>query len=204
MVISHYDERREHLLGTAARVFAANGFHPTTMRDLARETGMSLAGMYHYVSGKDELLYLIQEQCFAAVLQGAGAAVAGASSPRNRLERFIRHHVTFFAGHMSEMQVLSHEAESLSGERLNSINELKRQYVALLTVLIRGVNGENGVRYEIDSNVASYALFGMMNWIYNWYDPAGPVSPEMLSDQFARLFLDGLTTTTHTAVSPGG
>ena len=51
-----YDDRREHLLGTAARVFAANGFHSTTMRDLARETGMSLAGMYHYVSGKDELL----------------------------------------------------------------------------------------------------------------------------------------------------
>ena len=196
-----YDDRREHLLGTAARVFAAKGFHSTTMRDLARETGMSLAGMYHYVSGKDELLYLIQQQCFAAVLQGAQEALAPATDPRDRLERFIRHHVTFFAGHMNEMQVLSHEAESLNGERLNGINQLKRQYVALLTDMIRGVDGG---RREIDSHVASYALFGMMNWIYNWYDPAGPVSPETLSDQFARLFLDGLTTTTHNAVSPGG
>ena len=62
------DRRLDHLLATASRVYAEQGYHCTTMRELARATGMSLAGMYHYVSGKDELLYLIQERCFTAVL----------------------------------------------------------------------------------------------------------------------------------------
>jgi AcrR family transcriptional regulator len=197
-----YDERLDRLLATAANVFAEKGFHSTTMRDLARETGMSLAGMYHYVGGKDELLFLIQRRCFTDVLAGAESAVRGSSPPPERLERFIRHHVTFFAGHMSEMKVLSHDAESLHGELLAEINELKRRYVAVLTDLIQGA----GVIAEagIDPHVASYALFGMMNWIYNWYDPEGAVSPERLSEQFTRLFLDGLMTTTHPAVSAGG
>ena len=202
MVMSTFDTRLERLQTIAARVFAEKGYHPTTMRDLARETGMSLAGMYHYVSGKDELLHSIQRRCFTEVLQGAEAALAGELDPRERLERFIRHHITFFAGHMSEMKVLSHEAESLSGDRLATVNALKRRYVAMLSRLIRDLCDPD--ECEVDENVASYALFGMMNWTYTWYDPAGAVSPEALAGQFTRLFLNGLTASTATPVTPGG
>jgi len=86
------DQRREHLLATAAKVFADKGFHPTTMRDLARETGMSLAGIYYYVPGKDELLYLIQHQCFTSVLEGARRAVADEADPAHWLRRLTGHH----------------------------------------------------------------------------------------------------------------
>src|ERR1041384_6925897 len=57
-----YDERLDHLLARAARVFADKGYHPTTMRDLSAASGMSLAGMYYYVRGKEDLLALIQER----------------------------------------------------------------------------------------------------------------------------------------------
>ena len=200
--MSTFDTRLERLQTIAARVFAEKGYHPTTMRDLARETGMSLAGMYHYVSGKDELLHSIQRRCFTEVLQGAEAALAEVSDPSERLERFIRHHITFFARHMSEMKVLSHEAESLSGDRLATINALKRRYVAMLSRLIGDVRDTD--ECEVDENVASYALFGMMNWIYTWYDPAGAVSPQALAGQFTRLFLNGLTASTAAPVTPGG
>src|SRR5205814_2806942 len=93
-------------------------------------------GLYHYIAGKEELLYLVQERCFARVLAGAEAAVAQGHTPADRLERFIHHHVSFFARHMSEMKVLSHEANSLSGRRLTEINKLKRHYVDMLRALI--------------------------------------------------------------------
>jgi AcrR family transcriptional regulator len=218
-----YDERLDSLLATAARVFAEKGFHPTTMRDLARETGMSLAGIYHYVSCKDELLSLIMERCFTRVVEGAEAELAQGRGPRDRLNRFIRHHVTYFARHMSEMKVLSHEAESLTGERVARVNELKRRYVALLVGLIKGIEGATPSRSPLsaprsrfsgpndapdatalDPNVAAYALFGMMNWIYNWYDPKGTVPPETLAEQFSRIFLDGITVPSPTLASHGG
>jgi len=66
-----YDERLDHLLARAAKVFAERGYHSTTMRDLAAASGMSLAGMYYYVKGKEELLSLIEERCFTRVLDGA-------------------------------------------------------------------------------------------------------------------------------------
>src|SRR5574341_1702058 len=196
-----YDERLEHLLAVAARVFADKGYHATTMRDLARATGMSLAGMYYYVQGKDQLLFLIQERCFQQVRAGAQAVVAEGAGPAERVSRFIRHHVGFFASHMSEMKVLSHEAKSLSAPRLEKINRLKRRYADLLAGLIADLDDDGDGRP--DPRIAAYGLFGMMNWIYTWYDPKGPVSPETLADHFAQLFLTGAAGSP-SAVAQGG
>jgi len=43
----------------------------------------------------------------------------------------------------------------------------------------------------MDLTVATYALFGMMNWIYNWYDPGGKLSVTQLVDNITQLFLAG-------------
>jgi hypothetical protein len=44
---------------------------------------------------------------------------------------------------------------------------------------------------QVDLTVATYALFGMMNWIYNWYDPRGKLKVAELVDNVTRLFLRG-------------
>jgi AcrR family transcriptional regulator len=178
-----YDERLDHLLAQAARVFADKGYHPTTMRDLAATSGMSLAGMYYYVRGKEELLVLIQERCFTRVLEGAERAVAAVTDPAERLQAFILHHVTFFSQHMAEMKVLSHEPARGGG-----VPAIKRRYVDLLESLLREAAPEEAA---VDRSAAAYVLFGMMNWIYNWYDPAGEIDPRRLADLIARIFLGG-------------
>src|SRR5881227_2996583 len=89
-----YDERLDHFLSRAAKVFADQGYHSTTMRDLAAATGMSLAGMYYYVRGKEELLHRIQERCFTRVLAGAERALeelgSGHADPVERLHAAAR------------------------------------------------------------------------------------------------------------------
>ena len=51
-----YEARHIELLKAAAALFAQRGFHRTSIRDLARSTGRSLAGLYYYFSGTEELL----------------------------------------------------------------------------------------------------------------------------------------------------
>lgn len=185
-----YDARREKLLSAAANVFAARGFAGTSMRELARASAMSLSGMYYYVKSKDDLLFLIQKSCFEQVAEGARDAVDGARGPDARLAAFVRHHIRFFASHMAEMKVLAHEAESLSGAMLGQIRALKRGYVDFLQSLLAELDGNDGAR-RTQRHVAAYTLFGMMNWMYTWYDPEGPVGVDELADSITRLFLNG-------------
>ena len=184
--MQNFDRRLQTLLSAAAKTFAERGFHATSVRDLARTSGMSLAGIYHYVDSKVELLFLIQDRCFAQVIAEARAAVEAEADPRSRLVAFIRHHIVFFAGHMDEMKVLSHEYEELSGAMRTQVRRRKREYVELLLELLEAVEAPTVTR-----QVAAYALFGMMNWIYTWYHPSGSIAPATLADEMARLFLDG-------------
>lgn len=183
------DARLDHLLRTAAQVFARAGYHSTSMRDLAAASGMSLAGMYYYVRGKEELLALVQERCFDRVMDGALTAIANVQDPAERLQAFVRHHVLFFAAHMPEMKVLSHEAESLTGPAAHALRARKKAYSGLLADLVGGVMLD---ATPAERGVAAYAVFGMMNWIYTWYRPGGALQPAELADRLADLALHGI------------
>src|SRR5438045_9613210 len=105
-----YDERLDHFLSRAAKVFADQGYHSTTMRDLAAATGMSLAGMYYYVRGKEELLHRIQERCFKRVLAGAERALEGLSrshaDPGEGVQARNRHQTHFLPSNTDVMKAL--------------------------------------------------------------------------------------------------
>jgi AcrR family transcriptional regulator len=184
------DQKLDTLLASAARVFAQHGYHQTSMRDLARASGISLAGVYYYVRSKEELLFLIQSRHFEAVIAGMRQALAGISDPVERLARFIDNHLDYFATHMAEMKVLSHEAGALSGEYHQQVDDMKREYTRALMDILAEIERMHGPAHA-NRRVAAYSLFGMMNWIYNWYDPLGDVGIEMLSQSICRLFLGG-------------
>ena len=182
-----YDKRLQHLLTVAARTYAERGYQATSMRDLSKASGFSLAGIYHYVSSKLELLYLIQDRCFSQVIAGAREALDKAGDePEARLAAFIQHHVTFFAAHMDEMKVLSHESDELEGTMRAQLRRRKREYANLLHELLDQVP-----EAQISRQTAAFALFGMINWIYTWYHPTGPLPPEKLGEEMSRLFLTG-------------
>src|SRR4030065_2118207 len=81
----HYDEKLRDILKSSAKIFAEKGYHRTSIRDIARSTEMSLAGLYYYFRTKEELLFLIQEQCFLTLLQRWEKAVRAETDVRGRL-----------------------------------------------------------------------------------------------------------------------
>jgi len=188
---SRYDQKLEHILRTSARIFAEKSYHSTSMRDISRETSVSLSGLYHYCKSKEELLFLIQDHCFGRVLESFEQRVKGVDDPFARLHIFIENHLSFFAANMAEMKVLSHEAEPLEGDLHKHVSTKKDKYAKLARRILRELQEEQAANTRVDLTVATYALFGMMNWIYNWYDPRGKLSVAQLVDNITRLFLRG-------------
>jgi len=188
---SRYDQKLEHILRTSARIFAEKSYHSTSMRDISRATGVSLAGLYHYCKSKEELLFLIQDHCFGRVVDRLEERIKGVSDPLEKLRVLIDNHLCFFAANMAEMKVLSHEAESLAGDLHSQVATKKERYARLARKILREIQ-DNGTRKpRVDLTVATYALFGMMNWIYNWYDSSGKLSVNQLVDNITQLFLNG-------------
>jgi TetR/AcrR family transcriptional regulator, cholesterol catabolism regulator len=187
----HYDEKLQSILKTSARIFAEKGFHRTSVRDISRATGMSLAGLYYYFRTKEELLYLIQEQCFITLLQRWEKAVQTEGDLRSRVRIFAENHLSFFFHNMNEMKVMAHEDESLTGEFQEKILVLKRRYVNVLTDLLAELQGDEAGK-KIDLRVAAFGFFGMMNWIYTWYRPKRDLPLAELIEQMLRVYFFGI------------
>lgn len=187
---SKYDQKLVHVLKTSAKVFADKGYHSTSMRDISRATKMSLSGLYYYFKSKEELLFLIQDYCFTTVIDDCRRLLEGVDDPVRRLKLLIENHLNYFVQNMNEMKVLSHEADSISGDLFRKVNTKKRQYVNLVMNLLGEIARENRAD-GVDVRVATFSLFGMMNWIYNWYNPRKDVDVAGLSNNITRLFLSG-------------
>lgn len=183
-----YDDKFALILRTAAAIFADKGYHDSSIRDISRATGISLSGLYYYFRSKEELLFLIQDHCFGVVLESARRTLAGKTDPETRLRLLIENHLRFFLSNMKEMKVLSHEAGSLTGEYRRVVNAKKRQYTDLcIQVLGELMPSAN----DSERRVAAFSLFGMMNWIYNWYRAERDLPVAELARNMSQLFLFG-------------
>jgi len=184
----------EHLLSVAAALIARQGYEQTAIRDVGRESGASLPGMYYYFKSKKDLLFRIQQRAFESLLEAQEREFAVDELPGKKLRRLIVGHLAFYARHPNEMKVCTFELESVRDEAYREIERLRRRYYRLVASVIDDILARDGRRDPggLLGRHLTLFLFGMLNWIFMWYDPKrdGPV--ERIGDEMAGLVLHGL------------
>jgi len=188
---SRFDRRLGKILVHATEVFYEKGYEGASMRDLARSSGMSLSGLYYYFESKEKLLYLIQKYTFSTIVERLRERLDEVSDPQLRIRAFILNHLEYFLANRKAMKVLSHEAEVLKNGFGAEIAAIKREYYRICVGLLDDF--KRAKRLEFCSRIAVLSLFGMMNWIYTWYNPRVDADAEELSLGMGDIFLQGIS-----------
>jgi len=197
-----FDSKLVHLLAAAARVFSAVGYDRASVRRIAAEAHVSLAGIYHYVASKEELLYWIQLHTFDSLLRDLKGNLEGVVEPRQRLAVAVRNHVRHFGKNMHELKVCARELETLEGESYDEVYDRRRAYFEAVHALVKDLQPQHD---RGSSWLATANLFGMLNWFYQWYDAQrSPVSLDDLAARQAALFLDGYVASASSANADRG
>ena len=187
-----FDRKLAHILRHAAGVFSEKGYAGASIRDISRVSGVSLSGLYYYFESKQELLYLIQLYTFSEIVRRLEERLAGVAAPIDRMQILVRNHLDYFLQHPVEMKVLSHEADELDGRYGREIAEIKKRYYSLALGVFENLR-RNGAARRMNPRVAVLSLFGMMNWIYTWYNPKVDPSPDSIAATMAEIFLGGVS-----------
>lgn len=187
---TRFDRRLNEILDHATEVFCDKGYEGASMRDLSRATGMSLAGLYHYFQSKERLLYLIQKHAFTTIVERLKARLEGVADPDARIRIFIHNHLDYFVSNQSGLKVLAHEDEALKNGFSSDIVGIKREYYRICLGLMEDLKCERDL--DFNSRTAVMSLFGMINWIYTWYNPRVDGGAEELARQMSDIFLSGV------------
>lgn len=183
----------DEILRKSAKLMAKQGYHGTSMRDLAETTGHSLSGLYHYLDSKDELLFKINERGFTSLLETAKNILEQEISPEDKLKAVIGNHIDFFSSNMSEMRVMMFGTHDIDRKRSQIIIGLKDDYASIVKQVVSGyMNSRSNKQFaEQEISRKTYLLFGMMNWIYGWYSKNEHGSASELASDIYDTFTQG-------------
>ncbi|WP_169709607.1 TetR/AcrR family transcriptional regulator [Deferrisoma camini] len=190
------EDRREQIFAAGARLFAEKGYERTSLQDVADALGVTKPAFYYYYRSKEELLFEILSFSMDRVTDDIKAALCLDAPPEERVREWIRRYVRFFTAHPHELTLLSTAIDSLGPDRRERLKARQRRYLDMARRLVAAIKAPGS---GLDDTVSAFALLGMMNWIFQWYRPAGPVAPEALADHFYRIFVYGVS-----RVEPGG
>lgn len=187
--------RKQKIIDTAAALFHRQGFASTTLDDVSKELGISKAALYHYVGSKDELLSIIYTQAFDNVFKDTYEISGMDLPPDEKLRLLIRNHINnIIIKDLSMFSVYFSEESQLPEKDFKKIREEKKKYTRIVEKII-GEGISEGLFKRVDPVLEAYAILGMCNWIYKWYNPETTnYTPEQIADHFIALLETGYLT----------
>ena len=178
---------REAIREVALLRFARQGYHATTLREIASDLGVTVAAIYHHYTNKEELLTQVVEQSLQADFEAA--ALIRARGERPLLDSLIQMHVMRHIELHEEALVVHHESKYLPQPYADRVRALLREYEATFRdAIVR----EYDIPPQRLTMVTKVAL-GMGADVIHWFRPNALLSAQEVADRYVlyvRSILD--------------
>src|SRR5215831_2998361 len=183
-------KRKDQITKVAQNKFRMKGYRAVSMRELADSVGIEAASFYNHFASKESIL---KEICFRiadAFFKGVENALNEKKSDR-LLQKAICSHVKVITENTDASAVFFHDWRYLSEPYLSEFKKMRKDYENIFRKILHD-GMSNGSFEKQDETFAVLHIFSSLNWIYEWYDSTGKLTPEQIGNQLAKLILDGI------------
>jgi AcrR family transcriptional regulator len=173
----------------AREAFAEQGFHATSVRDIARRSGVSMAALYHHYASKQELLFAVLQEAaedYFSICEGAVADAA--DDPTTKLEALVRATVRYRVRHRIDSSLSLLELRNLE-PRYRKLLEAREHAADRMWADIIAGGVAAGAFTAPWPDEARRAIIAICNAVADWYQPEGTVTVEELADRYKCLAL---------------
>lgn len=194
-----FEQQRDAILATAARLFAERGYPEASIADIAAACGVSKGLLYHYSRDKEQWLFDIADRYvgslveLCATVEAECAAEAAAGHPPDaaaRLRRLIERFMAAYEHAGAHHRVLVQDVKYLRAPHRRRIQARQRAVVERFAHAVAAAAPQLAGSPLLMP--VTMTLFGMINWTFTWMRGDGPVTHAQLAPAIASLFLDGV------------
>lgn len=191
-IAKDHTAKRDHILKTAARVFAQTGFARASMSQVATDCGISKANIYHYYSSKDALLFDILDTYLRALRDRIKALPFADLTPPEQLQLIVMETLHAYDGMDEEHKIQTEGIPLLGRDQQAILKGYQRDMVTQMSGIVAAVapNVFNNDKQKLHATVMS--VFGMLNWFYMWNRNADDSARTEYADLVTRLTLSGV------------
>lgn len=191
------------VLRAAVDAFVDTGYHGSTMRDVAARAAMSVPGIYHHYPDKQALLVAILDATMAELHWRVAAACTGASTGIEQVRRIVEALALFHTHRQKLAFIGASEMRSLNPANRRRITESRNKVQHMLDAAIdraaaeAGVSAAAGVATVLgdaaDRRIAARAIATMCTSLPQWFNAAGPATPEQTARAYGEFAVSLLT-----------
>jgi AcrR family transcriptional regulator len=155
----------DKIFGAALKISNRKGFQAMSMRELSRESGMSMGALYAYFSSKEDLLAMLQDHGRTVALKVLTSCLETESNPAAKLEAAVRTHL-FLSEAMQPWFYFSYmEAKNLSPRERAQAVESERATEALFADIL--AQGRRAGRFAaVETRLTAGAIKALLQ---DWY-----------------------------------
>ncbi|MEU5841239.1 TetR/AcrR family transcriptional regulator [Rhodococcus sp. NPDC047139] len=176
------------ILGHALEAFSENGFHGTTVRDLARRVGVTVPALYYHYENKEAVLVTLLDAAVLDLIDRVSAAVAdGGDDPVTRFANAVEAIVLNMTCR-AQRSGLDSEVRHISPENRRTYAATRKRLELMMLDLVRE-GTEQGVFDVDDIEETVRALLGMFQSIARWYQLDGPLTPSRVAERYIGIAL---------------
>ncbi|MEM9811775.1 MAG: TetR/AcrR family transcriptional regulator [Pseudomonadota bacterium] len=171
-IAKDHDDKRRHILTVAAEVFAREGIARASMNEVARACGISKANIYHYYSGKDDIVFDILDSYLSELRDLVRSVDRTGLTPHAQLHAITRAFLLAYDGMDNEHKIQGEGLPLLARDKQDILKDYQRDLVALVASVLRGCAPRTLGQDEQRCRDVTMSVFGMLNWFYMWHPKA--------------------------------
>ncbi|HEX2908413.1 MAG TPA: TetR/AcrR family transcriptional regulator [Phototrophicaceae bacterium] len=182
--------RQQEILTVAARLFAEVGYERTTLDLIAEELGLTKPSLYYYVRSKEDVLAHIFRRTYEGILAQVTPEMLAALPPVGQLRRLIAAYVQQACVYPEGRALFLYQPYLISVCQPDMLALREQFQQRLVEAVAQGIR--DGVFQVSDAKLAALAIIGALYSLPLWYTNTGPLTPEQIAENYARMLIGGL------------
>ncbi len=163
-------ERRQQQISEAAmKLFAQNGYHNTTVRDIARLSNISTGSVYDYVKNKEDILFLVSQKFFTTLKENVEGALRGLDDPLLKLKATIEATLSVIDTFQEYVLITYRESKYFKKQDLIGIFQQESFFIDLFMNIFKEGNQKGVLRVSDPFLIANFLTIMTHSWALKRY-----------------------------------
>ncbi|GGF25068.1 TetR family transcriptional regulator [Halobacillus andaensis] len=184
---------KEKMIDTCIALFGRKGFRETSIKDIVEANGMTKGTFYYYFKSKEDVLVYIHDTFISGLLHKQRKIMQTENySYKEKLYAVVEMMILNIAEGVDSAMVFFREMRHLSEAKTKEILPKRDQFQKNIQEIIEGGISKGEFRSDLRADMLSYAILGIANWSYFWYEPGGEVKEQELTNIYMNIILQGI------------